>query len=229
MHRPSNRRESPSNRSPNRLVVKVQMPSLETVAKFFTVVPDPMILVDSQGLIVLANAHTYSLFGYGPGELIGQPVACLLPPRYRDTHGKHLEGYFQSPSVRPMGIGLELLASRADGSEFPVEISLSPYRPADTIFALAAVRGITERKPLEAAQRESQVQKEIAEERRHAAQALADSNASLVALFDASPIGIITATQNGIVHRWNRAAERIYGYSANEAIGASIWDLQDRK
>ena len=201
------------------------MPSLETVAKFFTVVPDPMILVDSQGLIVLANAHTYSLFGYGPGELIGQPVACLLPPRYRDTHGKHLEGYFQSPSVRPMGIGLELLASRADGSEFPVEISLSPYRPADTIFALAAVRDITERKHLEAAQRESQVQKEIAEERRHAAQALADSNASLVALFDASPIGIITATQNGIVHRWNRAAERIYGYSANEAIGASIWDL----
>jgi PAS domain S-box-containing protein len=184
-----------------------------------------MVLVDSQGLIALTNEQTYRLFGYQPEELTGMPVACLLPERYRATHGKHLEEYFQSPTVRPMGIGMELSARRADGSEFPVEISLSPYQAKDSVLALAAIRDISERKNLERMRHESEKQKEIAEERRHAAQMLAESNASLTALFDASPIGIITVNQEGIIDRWNRAAERIYGYSASEAIGAGFRDL----
>jgi PAS domain S-box-containing protein len=201
------------------------MPSRETLAKFFAVVPDPMILADSQGLIVLANAHTYTLFGYQPEELIGKPVECLLPGRYRDTHAKHLGGYFRSPTVRAMGTGMELLALRTDGSEFPVEISLSPYRTDDAVFALAAIRDISERKRLEEARLESLRQKEMAEERAQAAQLLANRNEALRAIFEASPLGIITVAQDGAIDRWNRAAERIYGYSAEEAIGANIWDL----
>ncbi|MGA9671129.1 MAG: PAS domain S-box protein, partial [Terracidiphilus sp.] len=67
------------------------MPSLETIGKFFTVVPDAMVLVDSQGVIILANANTYSLFGFEPDELTGKAVECLLPERYRASHGKHLK------------------------------------------------------------------------------------------------------------------------------------------
>jgi PAS domain S-box-containing protein len=201
------------------------MPTLEIIAKFFTVVPDPMILVDVRGAIVLANAHTCKLFGYLPDELAGKPVAFLLPERYRASHGMHLENYFHAPSVRSMGIGMELSARRSDGSEFPVEISLSPYRLTDQIMALAAIRDVTERKNLEEARRESQRQKEIAEERAMAAQVLASRNEALRAIFDASPLGIYTATKDGKVDRWNGAAERILGYSADEVVGTSLWDL----
>lgn len=201
------------------------MPSVETIAEFFTVVPDSMILVNSQGIIALANAHTYNLFGYASDKLTGKPVAGLLPERYRAAHGKHLDSYFRAPSVRAMGTGMELSACRADGSEFPVEISLSPYHATDGVMALAAIRDITDRKHLEEARRESHRQKEIAEERARAAQVLANRNEALRAIFEASPLGMITATQDGIIDRWNRAAERIYGYSASEAIGASIWEL----
>lgn len=201
------------------------MPSLETIEKFFTIVPDPMVLVDSQGVIILASANTYSLFGYGPGVLAGKQVECLLPERYRASHGMHLEDYFRAPTVRSMGIGMELWACRADGSEFPVEISLSPYRPGDALFALASIRDITERKRLEEARSESHRQKEIAEERANAAQILANRNEALRAIFDASPIGIYTSTKDGKVDRWNRSAEQIFGYSASEVVGSSIWDL----
>jgi PAS domain S-box-containing protein len=201
------------------------VPNLETIAKFFTVVPDPMVLVNSLGMIVLANEHTYTLFGYKQGGLAGKPVACLLPERYRASHGKHLEGYFKAPTVRAMGTGMELSASRADGSEFPVEICLSPYRDTDAVFAMAAIRDISERKHLEEDRRESQRQKQIAEERASTAQALATRNEALRAIFETSPLGMITATQDGTIDRWNRAAEKIYGYSSSEVIGTSIWDI----
>jgi len=201
------------------------MPSLEEVAKVLPLVPDPMVLVDGQGLILLANPHTCNLFGYSAGELTGQPVEQLLPERFRAIHAKHLESYFRAPTVRAMGIGMELLARRSDGTEFPVEISLGPYRKGDSVFTLAAIRDISERKRMEAEQQESLHQKELLEERARVAQLLADRNEALRAIFEASPLGIVTATQEGIVDRWNSAAERIYGYSAQAAIGSSIWEL----
>jgi PAS domain S-box-containing protein len=203
------------------------MPNLEMIAKFFNVVPDPMVLVNSQGVIVLASAHTCTLFGYKPDELTGKPVACLMPERFRASHGKHLEGYFRSPSVRPMGIGIELWACRADGSEFQIAISLSPYgeKETDGVFALASIRDITERRRMEEARRESQRQKEIAEERAQVALVLAEGNEALRAFFEACPLGIITAKEDLRIDRWNRTAERIYGYTASEIIGLNIWDF----
>ena len=127
--------------------------------------PDAMLLVNSLGKIVLVNDCTCKLFGFSQDKLIGQSIACLIPKNYQASHRKHLEGYFNSPAVRSMGIGMELLAKRADGSEFPVEISLSPYRRAGEVFAVAAIRDVTERMQLVKAQRESQRQAVIAEER----------------------------------------------------------------
>ncbi|MGA9670193.1 MAG: PAS domain S-box protein, partial [Terracidiphilus sp.] len=95
----------------------------------------------------------------------------------------------------------------------------------DALYALAAIRDITERKRLEEARSESHRQKEIAEERANAAQVLANRNEALRAIIDGSPIGIYTYTKDGRIDRWNRAAERILGYPANEVVGSSIRDL----
>jgi protein-histidine pros-kinase len=108
--------------------------------------PDAMILVDVSGKIALVNAQTEKLFGYTREELIGAPIERLVPARFRDRHPDYRGAYFGSPQVRPMGAGLELHATRKDGSEFPAEISLSPVVTSRGTFAAAAIRDATEQK-----------------------------------------------------------------------------------
>jgi PAS domain S-box-containing protein len=111
-------------------------------------VPDALLMVNSTGRVVLANTHAEALFGYRREEILGKPVEALLPERFRSAHVGHRTRYFIAPRARAMGAGLELFACRKDGSEFPVEISLSPLRLDEGTFAICGVRDVTEQKKL---------------------------------------------------------------------------------
>ena len=111
--------------------------------------PDAIVIVGDRGRIEFANAQTEKLFGYSRQELIGQGVDVLVPERLRDRHRVHRDAYAVEPRVRSMGVGLELFGCRKDGTEFPVEISLSPVRVDGKDFVASAIRDITERKRFE--------------------------------------------------------------------------------
>lgn len=108
--------------------------------------PDATVVVGTDGRIRLVNRQVEEMFGYQREELIGQPVETLVPPRFRARHPELRGGYFAEPRARPMGVGLELYAMRRDGSELPVEISLSPVQTRDGLVVSAAIRDATERR-----------------------------------------------------------------------------------
>jgi PAS domain S-box-containing protein len=111
--------------------------------------PDAMLVVDASGHIVLVNRQTEALFGYMRRELIGEPVEVLVPVALRANHVAHRTAYMSAPKLRPMGLGLELFGRRKDGSEFSIEISLSPLYTSEGMLNCASVRDISERKERE--------------------------------------------------------------------------------
>ncbi|MFF3504461.1 PAS domain S-box protein [Streptomyces sp. NPDC003247] len=160
--------------------------------------PDAMVIVDDTGVIRLVNAQTEALFGYGREELLGRPVELLMPHRFRGHHTAHRGGYAANRQVRPMGAGLALHGLRKDGTEFPVEISLSPLETADGMLVSAAVRDVSDRKAAEARINE------------------------LAALVESSQDAILAHTLDGHITYWNAAAQRLYGHTAEEAIGRHV-------
>jgi protein-histidine pros-kinase len=128
--------------------------SEEKFRAFLESAPDAIVIIDTDGIITLVNAQTERLFGYPRYELVGRPVEQLLPERFQEAHRFHRSAYRSDPRPRLMGAGLELYGRRRDGTEFPVDISLSPLQTEEGLLLAAAIRDVTLRKRLEAARDE---------------------------------------------------------------------------
>ena len=118
-------------------------------AWLFESAPDAVLLVNAQGQIVVVNRQLEDLFGYGRDELLGEPIEKLIPKRFREEHVRHRAEYDATPRARHIRTGLELCGQRKDGSEFPVEISLSPLDTDQGIMTSSSIRDITQRKRME--------------------------------------------------------------------------------
>jgi PAS domain S-box-containing protein len=183
-------------------------------------IPDAVAAINQQGLIIQVNSQTESLFGYTRGELLGQKIEILVPERQRSRHDLHREHFRRQPKIRRMGSGLDLYGRRRDGSEFPVEISLSPVASAAGVIVLSAIRDISDRKRIEEELRRANQELDKRKSRE-----LRDHQTRIALIVDSSQDAIIGKNLDGMVTHWNKGAERMYGYTAAEIIGKPVSTL----
>jgi len=183
-------------------------------------IPDAVAAVNQQGVIIQVNSQAESLFGYTRRELIGQKIEILVPERQRSRHDLHREQFHRQPKIRRMGSGLDLYGRRRDGSEFPVEISLSPVASADGVIVWSAIRDISDRKRIEEELRRANEELDKRKSRE-----LRDYQTRVALIVDSSQDAIIGKNLDGMVTHWNKGAEQMYGYTAAEIIGKPVSTL----
>ena len=170
------------------------------IQQLFDFSPDAILVTDAGGQIRAANQQAEAMFGYDPGELLGQSIEILIPGRFRKGHPAHREDFNAQPRTRSMGGGLNLFGLRKDGSEIPVDIMLRPVETANGSIVLSFVRDVSfQRKAQEALRRSDQQLRSIVD--------------------GVKDYAIFLLDPKGYVATWNPGAERIKGYSADEIIG----------
>lgn len=169
------------------------MSKIQNFEKVLEFAPDAIVIVNKQGIIELANLQAEKVFGYSKGELIGNKIEMLVPDRFTHNHPKHIANFSNSPHVRPMGSGLMLFGKRKDGSEFPVEISLSPIE--DEGLVAAAIRDVTDK--IKLSQRFEN-------------------------LLEMAPDAMVIVNKDGIIELVNLQTEKMFGYKRSELIGQKV-------
>jgi protein-histidine pros-kinase len=168
--------------------------------------PDAIIVVNRDGRITQANAQAGKIFGYGENELPDRNVEILIPPRFRESHNEHMKHYISKPRIRLMGSDLELYGLRKDGTEFPVDIALSPLQNKDGISVLSIVRDITEHKRME--------------------EALHASEKKYRGIFENAVEGIFQITPEGKILTVNPSFASMLGYSSPADLISHVSDFR---
>ena len=196
--------------------------------EFFDGAPDPIIIADGRGRIVFANLRTETVFGYRREELLGASVDLLLPERLRTAHVGHRARYVSDPRTRPMGVGVDLLARRKDGSEFPVDISLSPIHTEDGVLVMSVIRDVTDRKRREDEIRRLNRELELRVAKRTAE--LVAEKELLQKYLDMAGVIIVVINADQTVALINAKGCEILGYDEREILGRSWFEcfLPDR-
>ena len=163
---------------------------------------DAIVVIDSSGAIRSANQATERIFGYAANELLGSNVNTLMPQPYADEHDGYLANYLRTGTKKIIGIGREVVGQRKDGSVFPMDLSVGEARDGSEPIFVGIIRDITERKAAEAALRESELRWR--------------------SIVDTVPDAIIVIDAKGIVESFSPAAERLFGYSADEVVGHNV-------
>ena len=171
-----------------------------TIRTLLESLAEGVVIIDSSGTILLVNTRAEQMFGYPKKDLIGKSHAVLIPERFRKVHEEHQAHFFAEPRIRPMGLLLDLAGRRRDGSEFPLEISLSHLETINGVLVLAFVSDITLRQQYESHLRES-------EELSH------------ILVEGVKDYAIFMLDAQGNVRSWNAGAEHLKGYRAEEIIG----------
>ena len=164
--------------------------------------PDAMVVVDQAGKIVLVNAQTERLFGYQRAEILGQQIEVLIPTRFHEGHQAHRTNFFSQPGIRAMGANLQLSGLRKDGTEFPVELHLSPIQTSEGILVTSAIRDISERKLAE--------------------KAVQESEEKFRSVFSEAGIGMIIVSPEGRFLAANRTFCDCLGYTEKELLAKTV-------
>ena len=190
--------------------------------------PDPIVISDDRGRIIFANLQAAKVFGYSRGELVGASIELLLPERFRHAHVDHRADFLSDPSARPMGAGLDLLARRKDGGEFPVDISLSPITTEDGLLVMSVIRDVTNRKRREDEIRRLNRELEVGITERTAE--LASERRLFRDYLDVAGVMIVALRPDGTVALINKRGCEVLGYREEEIVGKDWFEtvLPDR-
>jgi PAS domain S-box-containing protein len=179
--------------------------SEERVHALLDAMPDALLIVTPDSVIEVANAPTQRMFGYAPGELIGQSIHLLVPERFRAVHLTEVQTFLDRPRSRPMGAGKALFGRRKDGSEFPVAISLSPLRSGPSTPVVAAVRDMTQAKDADDVRRKSEQ--------------------LFRGLLESAPDALVVVDERGRIQVVNSRTEQLFGYTRPELMSMSVDEL----
>jgi PAS domain S-box-containing protein len=192
-----------------KIIEKGLIESEKSLSDLFDSSPDALIVVDRDGKIIKVNPEVQNLFGYSKEELIGKEISLLIPHRFRSTHDTKVESYKNNPRKRRMGDGLDLYGLKKDGSEFSVDIMLSPMTQREKKMTLCTVRDITNKKLIE--------------------QKLKDNEEHYRVIFQTHPHGIVETTLDGTITLANIAYAQLYEFEVEEIIGKKVWEVHDDK
>jgi PAS domain S-box-containing protein len=179
--------------------------SQERVNTLLDAMPDALLIVNPQQQIEVANASTQRMFGYAPGELIGHSIEILIPERFRGRHTSLVKGFQEHPRARPMGSGLSLWGRRKDGSEFPVEINLSPLPGPQQVSVVAAVRDVTQNRDADEVRRKNEQ--------------------LFRGLLESAPDAMVVVDSRGRIQVVSSRTEQLFGYTRQELLGMSVDEL----